>query len=116
MNLISDMKILHAKKFKEGTIKQATFLKSFKKEILELVSLGYKPSEIRGYLEEKLDVSINMNAFYAWLNYSTKNLPSDRQNQSAEESQNGKEDASLSVTKTNRPESTLDILSSTDFD
>ena len=39
MNLVSDMKMLHAKKFKEGSIKQATFLKSFKKEILELVEL-----------------------------------------------------------------------------
>ena len=116
MNLIADMKILHVKKFKEGSIRQATFLKSFKKEILELIDLDYKPSEIRGYLEEKLDVKINMNTLYAWLNYTTKNLPSARQNQNSEESQRNRESTSLPIIKTNMPESTLDILSSTDFD
>ena len=115
MNLISDMKILHAKKFKEGSIKQATFLKSFKKEIMELVELGYKPSEIRGYLEEKLDVSINMNAFYAWLNY-TKSERSNRQSESTGQKISIQESVFPSLTDTNRPESTLDILSSTDFD
>ena len=115
MNLISDMKILHAKKFKEGTIKQATFLKSFKKEILELVSLDYKPSEIRGYLEEKLDVSIKMNAFYAWLNY-TKSEHSNKQSDSIRQNTSIQEYIPPSTSDTNRPESTLDILSSTDFD
>lgn len=115
MNLISDMKLLHAKKFKEGSIKQATFLKSYKKEICELVSLGYKPSEIRGYLEAKLDVSINMNAFYAWLNY-TKNERSNRQSKSTGQNTSIQESAFPSLTDPNRPESTLDILSSTDFD
>ena len=115
MNLISDMKILHAKKFKEGTIKQATFLKSFKKEILELVSLGYKPSEIKGYLEEKLDVSINMNSFYAWLNYSKgRNTRGD--NNHAEAFTNTVIASRPSETDKSTPKSTLDVLSSTDFD
>lgn len=115
MNLISDMKILHAKKFKEGNIKQATFLKSFKKEIMELVSLGYKPSEIRGYLEEKLDVSIKMNAFYAWLNY-TKGEHLNRQSDSTGQNTSIQESVFTPTSDTNRSESTLDILSSTDFD
>ncbi len=115
MNLISDMKLLHAKKFREGSIKQATFLKSYKKEICELVSLGYKPSEIRGYLEEKLDVSISMNAFYAWLNY-TKGELINKQNNSVEQNTSTQESVSSPTNKTNRAESTLDILSSTDFD
>ncbi len=115
MNLISDMKLLHAKKFKEGSIKQATFLKSYKKEIFELVSLGYKPSEIKGYLEEKLDVSIKMNAFYAWLNYTKVELLN-KQSNSIEENTNIQENIFSSTVNTNRPESTLDILSSTDFD
>lgn len=115
MNLVSDMKMLHAKKFKEGSIKQATFLKSFKKEILELAELGYKPSEIRGYLEEKLDVRINMNSFYAWLNY-TKDKDSSRHNDSAKEIVNDAKESVSSNTDTIRPGNTLDILSSTDFD
>ena len=115
MNLISDMKLLHAKKFKEGSIKQATFLKSYKKEIRELVSLGYKPSEIRGYLEEKLDVSINMNAFYAWLNY-TKGELLNKQSNSMGENTSIQESEFPSTSNTNKTESTLDILASTDFD
>ena len=115
MNLISDMKLLHAKKFKEGSIKQATFLKSYKKEIFELVSLGYKPSEIRGYLEEKLDVSIRMNAFYAWLNY-TKGEHLNTQSDNMGENTSTKESVFPPTSNTDRPESALDILSSTDFD
>lgn len=115
MNLISDMKMLHAKKFKEGSIKQATFLKSFKKEILELVDLEYKPSEIKGYLEEKLDVRINMNSFYAWLNYiKDKNL--NKHIDSAKEITNAVNEPMSSNTDPIRPSNTLDILSSTDFD
>lgn len=115
MNLIADMKMIHAKKFKEGSIKQATFLKSFKKEIFELVDLGYKPSEIRGYLEEKLEVNINMNAFYAWLNYTKSEYP-DRCNDNVKEIASTVKEPISSNTDAIRPENTLDILSSTDFD
>jgi len=115
MNLISDMKLLHAKKFKEGSIKQATFLKSYKKEILELVGLGYKPSEIRGYLEEKLDVTIKMNSFYAWLHYTKGELLS-KHSDSMGQITSIQESIFPSTSNTNKPESTLDILSSTDFD
>jgi len=113
MNLISDMKILHAKKFKEGRIKQATFLKSFKKEIDELIELDYKPSEIKDYLEEKLDVSINMNSFYAWLNYKKD---SNRHTDGAKKIVKVSKEPISSNSDTIRPGNTLDILSSTDFD
>lgn len=115
MNLVSDMKMLHAKKFREGAIKQATFLKSFKKEIMGLVDLGYKPSEIKGYLEEKLDVSINMNAFYAWLNYTKSESPNDHGNNTAKITNTGAV-SEPSENLTTRPKNTLDVLSSTDFD
>jgi len=115
MNLVADMKNLHAKKFKEGTIKQATFLKSFKKEILELAYLGYKPSEIKDFLEDKLDVTIHMNAFYAWLNY-TKGETSERQHEDIEEVTSTLTDSRPSKRNTTQPVNTLDVLSSTDFD
>lgn len=115
MNLISDMKILHAKKFKEGNIRQATFLKSFKKEIFELVNLGYTPSEIKGYLEEKLDVSINMNAFYAWLNYTKSELPNSH-NKTTTKIANVDYVSEILDEHASKPKNTLDVLSSTDFD
>jgi len=115
MNLASDMKMLHAKRFREGKIRQATFLKSFKKEILGLVSLDYKPAEIKDYLEEKLDVQINMNSFYAWLNY-TKARSADNEKSRNDQVKNIDVEPTASVQITSKPESTLDVLSSTDFD
>jgi len=115
MNLASDMKMLHAKRFREGKIRQATFLKSFKKEILGLVSLDYKPAEIKDYLEEKLDVQINMNSFYAWLNY-TKAQSADNKKIRNDQVKNIDVETTASVQITNKPESTLDVLASTDFD
>jgi len=115
MNLVSDMKLLHAKKFKEGTIKQASFLKSFKNEIFELVALDYKPSEIKDYLEEKLQVNINMNSFYAWLNY-TKSERTTKQVKQIEQTIAIDSERNPSMTSTVVPKNTLDVLSSTDFD
>jgi len=115
MNLASDMKILHAKKFKEGSIKQATFLKSFKKEIFELVALDYKPSEIQGYLESKLDVTINMNSFYAWFNYTKAELNT-KNKESTDTVSSFELDTFTSTEKMQKHENTLDILASTDFD
>ena len=113
MNLVSDMKILHAKKFREGKIKQASFLKSFKQEIFELIFLDYKPSEIKDYLEEKLNVGINMNSFYAWLNY-TKHEQTKDTLVNATISIN--KEASAPVIDTRKTVNTADILSSTDYD
>lgn len=115
MNLLSDMKMLHAKKFKDGKIKQATFLKSFKHEILELIELEYKPSEIKDYLEEKLDVSINMNSFYAWLNY-TKEKSSQKQEKTINNIPNATSKTISMASDSIKPTNTLDILSSTDYD
>jgi len=115
MNLASDMKMLHAKRFREGKIRQATFLKSFKKEILGLISLDYKPAEIKDYLEEKLDVQINMNSFYAWLNY-TKARSADNEETSGDQVNSMSVSPTTSTQMSNKPESTLDVLSSTDFD
>ncbi|MCI0501880.1 MAG: hypothetical protein L0Y61_09095 [Epsilonproteobacteria bacterium] len=117
MGLAADMKLLHAKKFREGDIKQATFLKSFRKDIFELVNLGYMPSEIKDYLEEKLDVNIKMNSFYAWLNYIKHDESSSQSDKTKTKEVTGfvKESVSSKI-DTVRPESTLDILSSTDFD
>jgi len=115
MNLASDMKMLHAKRFREGKIRQATFLKSFKKEILGLISLDYKPAEIKDYLEEKLDVQINMNSFYAWLNY-TKERSIEREGSSSEQIRTMSIEPTASEQMASKPKSTLDVLSSTDFD
>jgi len=115
MNLVSDMKTLHARKFREGKIKQATFLKSFKKEILELVTHDYKPSEIKDYLEDKLDVQITMNSFYAWLNY-TKSQIIDKQDANSDQIKTMSMEQTVSEPIMSKLESTLDILSSTDFD
>jgi len=115
MNLISDIKISHAKKFKEGSIKQATFLKSFKKDIFELISLDYKPSEIKDYLENKLDVTIKMNSFYAWLNYS-KGERTIRQNSSLDQMISITEVRNSPIITTDIPKNTMDVLSSTDYD
>ena len=115
MSLVADIKILHAKNFREGSIKQATFLKSFKREILELVSFDYKPSEIRGYLEEKFQVSINMNSFYSWLNY-TKAESRNVQDRNNKLNTITVENSFLSEKKTEEPKNTMDVLASTDFD
>ncbi len=114
MNLALDMKKLHAKKFRDGKIRQATFLKSYKKEILDLLSLDYKPSEIKDFLEEKLDVSINMNSFYAWLRYT-------RQEASVVTGEKKSQVHTLpDLPSSIRPESgsgsALDILNDTQFD
>ena len=115
MNLISDIKISHAKKFKEGNIKQATFLKSFKKDIFELLSLDYKPSEIKDYLEDKLDVTIKMNSFYAWLNY-TKSERTTKQDNSLDQTIAITEVRNTPMITTGIPKNTMDVLSSTDYD
>ena len=116
MNLVSDMKILHVKKFKEGKIKQASLLKSFKPEIFELISLGYKPSEIKDYLEEKLDISINMNTFYAWLNYSKQEHVSKQKHSMDTPTISPDENPLISDNKRKENVNTADILSSTDYD
>ncbi|MCF6243879.1 MAG: hypothetical protein L3J43_02450 [Sulfurovum sp.] len=115
MNLAKDMKMLHAKKFREGSIKQATFLKSFKKEIFELIALDYKPSEIQGYLEAKLEVTINMNSFYAWLNY-TKTESTSKPNKHTAPISTSELDTLSSEVKMGDSQNTLDVLASTDFD
>ena len=115
MNLATDMKKLHAKKFKAGEIRQATFLKSFKKEILDLVDLGYKPLEIKDYLESKLEVTINMNSFYAWLNYSKKEDINNPKHGPEYKTQDKGTSPVLSD-PTEIPGNALDVLASTDFD
>ena len=115
MNLVAEMKKLNAKKFREGKIRQASFLKSFKKEILELISLNYKPAEIKDYLEEKLSVTINMNSFYAWLNY-TKARSIEREGSNREQINAMSIEPTASEQMASKPKSTLDVLSSTDFD
>jgi IS30 family transposase len=116
MNLVSDMKILHAKKFKEGKIKQASFLKSFKQEIFELISLDYKPSEIKDYLEEKLNVAINMNSFYAWLNYAKHEQIKERKSTLENATMSIHKEELTSTSDTRKTVNTADILSSTDYD
>ena len=115
MNLVAEMKKLNAKKFREGKIRQASFLKSFKKEILELISLNYKPAEIKDYLEEKLDVQINMNSFYAWLNYTKAQSAGNKETRS-DQIKNIDVEPTASEQIISKPESTLDVLASTDFD
>ena len=115
MSSVTDIKILHAKNFREGSIKQATFLKSFKREILELASFDYKPSEIKGYLEDKFQVSINMNSFYSWLNY-TKTESKKVQDRNNKRNTSTVGNSFLFEKKTEEHKSTVDVLTSTDFD
>jgi hypothetical protein len=115
MSIVDKIKLLHVQQFRDGQIKQATFLKSFKKEILELQSMGYKPSEIKDYLEHKLDVRIKMNSFHAWLHYAKNKDPGSKNGRTKEITDIRGESVSSKI-DTVRLESTLDILSSTDFD
>lgn len=128
MSLISEIKIEHIKSFQEGNIKQATFLKTFKREIFDLIEMEYKPAEIKGFLERKMDVSINMNSFYSWLNY-TKEKESSKKGErlytkrSIEEEKGSTDYQTFSARhnydeqdRSEKPKSTMDILSSTDFD
>ena len=115
MSLATDMKIMHAKRFQEGKIKQASFLKSFKLEIFDLIKMGYKPSEVQNYLEEKLEVTINMNAFYAWLNYNKSDIEEDESIKAKHRMNTFSEDLTPIIDRqvcTN----TMDILNSTDYD
>jgi hypothetical protein len=114
-NLIAEMKTVHAKKFREGSIKQATFLKTFQNEIFKLQSMGYKPSEIKDFLENKLEVKIKMNSFYAWLNYVKSDASSSQSDRTKDITVFKNESVSYD-TDTVKGGSTLDILSSTDFD
>jgi hypothetical protein len=115
MEIMAEIKLLHAKKFREGDIKQATFLKSFRKDIFGLKKMGYKPSEIKDYLEHKLDVRIKMNSFYAWLHYEKLDDSSNKSDRTKEITGFVKEPVS-SNSDAVKPGNTLDILSSTDFD
>ena len=116
MSLATDMKRMHAKRFKEGKIKQASFLKSFKSEIFELIEMGYKPSEVQNYLEEKLDIAINMNAFYAWLNYTKHEQTKEQKDTLDNTTISIDREASAPVSNTRKTVNTADILSSTDYD
>ncbi len=113
MNLVSEMKKLHIRQFREGKIKQASLLKSFKEEILELVALGYKPSEIKDFLEEKLKVEINMNTFYSWLRYTRQESSTTKEKRRPTRSPSG---LPSSVRTESGGVSALDILNDTQFD
>lgn len=74
MNGTSNIKRQQIEFFKNKKIRQGTFLKTFRAEISELVSMDYKPKEIRDFFELNYEVKLNQEALYSWLRNNKNNL------------------------------------------
>ncbi len=72
--------------FRKGEISQSTLLKVLRLEISEMLSMGFKPREIKKVFEDRYDIEIKKVTLYSWLRNNRKKLTKKGEDKNEEKS------------------------------